>query len=200
MKNEKQLVLFLKNGSSFNQTQLAAKINEKFPLLSSPIIVPFDEKDVNRPLIIFNQGLMGLSINYNEISFVYYEDDRCNEMIFDIMDLFSDYGLDFVRMGYINTFFKTKKDRENFKKKNFVDPSLCGSDFEFAWHNLVLIDSVSVNVWERYFTDLINKVDMGCIFDINTPIDEEYNIDSDFISSFLKKCDVFIKEKLECRF
>jgi hypothetical protein len=49
-----------------------------------------------------------------------------------------------------------------------------------------------VNVWEREMTDLMNGVELLSVYDINTPIDEEYNISSEFVKSFLKACDKYI--------
>ena len=67
MKNERQLVLFLKKGSKFNQTQVAAKINEKFEELGNPAILPVNDKNPTQPLIIFNQGIMNITMNYNDV-------------------------------------------------------------------------------------------------------------------------------------
>lgn len=201
MKNEKQIVLFLKSNTTFNQTQIAAKMTEKFSELGSPIILPPNENDTNQPLIIFNQGIMNVTINYNDVSMVFFEDnkDSCNELIVDLIDFFTDYSFDFVRMGYISTFLNGKKERENFKKKMFAEENVINDDFQLAWYSKESIDSVLVNVWERYFTDFNQNIDLVSIFDINTPIDEEYNISSDFVGNFLKKCDKFIENKLKDR-
>ena len=56
MDNEKQIVLFLKSGTTFNELQIAAKINERHPSLDSPITIPYDENNPNNPLFIFNKG------------------------------------------------------------------------------------------------------------------------------------------------
>ena len=51
---------------------------------------------------------------------------------------------------------------------------------------------VSVNVWEKEMTDIMNGVEFVSVYDINTPIDEVYNITSEFLSDFLKQCDKYI--------
>lgn len=202
MKNEKQIVLFIKSNTTFNQTQLAAKLNEKFPELGSPAIFPANDNDKNQPLMVFNQGVMGLTLNFNEASFIYFEDDKekCEKLLADIMDFFDDYGLDFVRMGYISTFLKGKKDLESFKAKMFKEPDeIIKEDFQLSWYTKTTIDSVLVNIWEKYLTDFYNKIDLVSVFDINTPVSEEYNISSNFVSDFLKKCDKYIDDKLKKR-
>ena len=50
MDNEKQIVLFLKSGTTFNELQIAAKINERHPSLNSPMTIPYDENNPNNPL------------------------------------------------------------------------------------------------------------------------------------------------------
>lgn len=201
MKNEKQVVLFLKPNTIFNQTQIAAKMTEKFSELGNPMILPPNDNDKAQALIIFNQGVMNVSINYNDVSMVFFEEekDACNKLVVDLIDFFTDYSFDFVRMGYISTFLNGKKERESFKKKMFASDDIINDDFQLAWYSKESIDSVLVNVWERYFTDFNQNIDLVTIFDINTPIDEEYNISSEFVGNFLKKCDKFIENKLKVR-
>ena len=114
MKNEKQIVLFLKKNSNFNQTQIAAKINEKFIELGNPIILPINNKDLSQPLIIFNQGIINLTMNYNEVSFVLLEEnyDKCFETMIEIIELLQYFSMDFVRLGYISTFIGEIKLRQ----------------------------------------------------------------------------------------
>lgn len=198
MKNERQIVLFLKKNTSFNQTQIAAKINEKFSELGNPVILPPNDKDPNQPLIIFNQGLLNLTLNYNDVSFVFFEEnkDKVEELMYEIITMLEDYSLDFVRFGYVSTYLGTKKEKEIFKEKVFKIDNMINDDFQLSWYTKELIDSVSVNVWERHFTDFANNVELVSIFDINTPMEEEFNITSDFIENFIKKCDKHINKKM----
>ena len=202
MKNEKQIVLFLKKNTTFNQTQLAAKMNEKFEELGNPAIIPPNEKDPNQPLIIFNQGVMNLTLNYNDLSFIFYEEEqeKLNDLIIEIVEFLEDYSLDFVRLGYVSTFLNTKKERDNFKKNMFKDENLMNDDFQISWYKKESIDSVVVNVWERHFTDLNNNIDFVSIFDINSPMEEEYNISSTFLDDFLKECNKYIEKKQNTRY
>lgn len=199
MKNEKQIVLFFKKGTSFNQVQLASKLNEKYSELGNPAIFPPNDKDPFQPLIIFNQSPLNLTINSREVSFMYRDDENSFDLIIKILELFEYFDLTFVRMGYISTYNHTKREKDKFKKLMFKDDNPINNDFQIAWYSKELIDSVSVNVWERHLTDVANRVEFASIFDINTPIEEEYNITSDFIKTFIKKCDKFIEEQLRNR-
>ena len=201
MKNEKQIVLFLAKNTDYNEVQLAAKLNENFPDLGSPITIPFNEKNPGAPLIVFNKGVINLTMNYNDVSFIYNrETEKENdELMLEIVS-FLEESLRFVRLGYVTTYNHTKVERENFIENVFKDRKMITSEFQLSWYTSSLIDSVKVNVWERHLTDIMNKVEFVSIFDINTPIDEENNINSDFLSSFLKKCDKDIKDRMNDRF
>jgi hypothetical protein len=202
MENEKQIVLFFKGGSEFNELQIAAKINERHPSLNNPITIPYDESNPNNPLIVFNKGLMNITVNRKDASFIFKDKDNkeCLEIINDIIEIFEENDIEFIRLGYISTHGHTKKDKEKFLKKLFVNPELISDEFNLAWYKSELIDSVRVNVWERHLTDMINKADFVSIIDINTPMDKEYNITSDFVIDFINKCDKYIDKKLDERF
>lgn len=197
MNDEKQLVLFFSKGTEIDNTQLAAKLNSKFSVLGAPVVLPFNPAKPEQPLIIFNQGLINLTVNITDISFIYSKADhnKLYDEIIDIIEFFEELDYSFERMGYISTFLHTKKEKEKFKENVFKDKSMINSEFQLSWYSKELIDSVSVNFWEKEMTDMINKVELVSIFDINTPIDEVYNISSDFLRGFIKKCDKFIEEK-----
>lgn len=197
MKDEKQLVLFFSKGTEIDNTQLAAKINSKFGILGSPAVIPFNPSNPDQPLIIFNQGSINLTVNRSDISFIYNSEDHSKlfAIVIEIIECFEDLDFTFGRMGYISTYLHTKKEREIFKEKVFKEDDLINSEFQLSWYSKELIDSVPVNVWEREMTDFMNNVELVSVFDINTPIDEEYNITSEFLKSFIKKCDKFIEAR-----
>ena len=201
MKNEKQIVLFLEKGTEFSEIKIASEINEKYPELGSPITIPFNPNNPDNPLIIFNQGIMSVTMNRNDLAFVYNREDdkKCFDMAIDIIELIEDYNVKFNRLGYVSTYLQDKKNKTKFLANTFKDKDMINDEFNLAWYKNELIDSVRVNVWERHLTDMINKVDYVIIFDINTPMGEEYNITSDFTNDFIKTCDKYISKKISER-
>ena len=199
MKDEKQLVLFFREGSLIDGADLAAKLGKKFEFLNDPIVLPFDQKNPNQPLIIFNRGIINLTIGISDVSFVYNSEVHKDmyDDIMDIIEFLEELDYSFERMGYISTFLHTKKDKENFKKIMFSEEANIDSEFHLSWYKKELIDSVSVNVWQKGITDVINGVELVSIYDINTPINETYNISSEFLRDFIKQCDKYIKTKEE---
>lgn len=197
MKDEKQLVLFFSKGTKVDNTILAAKLKEKFDILKDPIVIPFNPNNPEQPLIIFNRGEISLTVGAIDVSIIY--DKKIHKEVYDtvieIIELFENLDYSFERMGYISTFLHSKKERENFIDKVFKEKVVAESEFNLSWYKKDLIDSVSVNVWQKGLTDLMNGIEFVSIYDINTPINEVYNITSEFLSDFLKKCDKYIAEK-----
>lgn len=197
MRDEKQLVVFFSKGTEVDYTDLAAKLNKKFECLNDPVVLPFNPNNPGQPLIIFERGLIKLSISIMDVSFV-YDKETHKEMydtIMEIIEYLEELDYSFERMGYISTFLHSKKEKEKFKNMMFSKDSIIDSEFQLSWYKKELIDSVSVNVWRKGITDTLNKVDFVSVYDINTPIDEVYNINSDFLKDFIKQCDKYIEEK-----
>ena len=197
MNDEKQLVLFFRQGTEINNVELAAQLNNKFECLKDPIVLPFNANNPNQPLIIFERGDIKLTVNISDVSFSY--DYKIHKDIYDtiieIIEYFEELDISFERMGYISTFIHSKEEKEKFKKNIFNDNNPIESEFQVSWYKKELIDSVSVNVWIKGITDMINRVEFVSIYDINTPIDEVYNISSEFLKDFIKQCDKYIEEK-----
>ena len=197
MRGEKQLVLFFRDGTKINGTLLASKLSSKFPILKEPIVIPLDANNPKRPLIIFDQGLINLTIYISDISFTYQSENHKEvyDIIMDIIECFEEEDISFERMGYISTFLHSREEKEKFKKHIFNEELKVDSEFQVSLYKKELIDSVSVNVWVKGITDILNNVELVTIYDINTPIDEVYNINSDFLKDFIKQCDKYILEK-----
>ena len=83
---EKQIVLFFKRGTMIESPQLAAKLNEKFPALLDPIVLPVNEKDLSQPLVIFNRGIFSLTISLTDMSII-YKADKHKEYFYTVVEM-----------------------------------------------------------------------------------------------------------------
>ena len=200
MREEKRIVLFLEKYEPFNKEELTKELEEKFPQLGKAMVRPVSSVVKNLPLIIFNKGIINLAINKRDVSFTYERKDKEAEKLFLEIMSFLEESFSFVRIGYVSSFEHTKKEKENFIENVFLDKKMITGEFQLAWHKNELIDSVKVNVWERHLTDMMRGLEFISIFDINTPIDEKNNINSDFVENFIKKCDKFIRDRINDRF
>ena len=99
MKEEKQLVLFFSKGTKIESTDLAAKLANKFQILKDPAVIPFNPNNPGQPLIIFNQGLIKLSVNIADISFIYDSENhkKYYDTIMNIIECFEDSDYSFER-------------------------------------------------------------------------------------------------------
>ena len=197
MKDEKQIVLFFSKGTVVDSTQLAAKLNAKFPMLGDALVIPFDQNNPTQPLILFNRGEIQLTVGIRDISFI-YKSEKHKEFFKEIIDMigfFEELEYSFERFGYISTFLHTREDRKKFIKNTFKDEDMIKSDFNLSWYSKELVNSVSVNVWEKEISDLMNNVELVSIYDINSPIDEVYNITSEFMEEFIKHCDKYLENR-----
>ncbi len=194
MKDEKQLVLFFSKNTKIEGAILAAKLTSKFSVLGPPAVIPFSINKPNQPLIVFNKGPISLNISNLDVSFIYDSEghEKTFETVIEIIEYLEDLDYFFERMGYVSSFLHSKKERKAFKENIFKDPDMFDSEFQVSWYKKELIDSVSVNVWEKDMTDMMNGIDFLSVFDINTPIDEVYNITAEFLDNFIKKCDKYI--------
>lgn len=195
MNEEKQIVLFFRKGTMVNGPELALKLSSKYNFLGAPTVIPFNPKDPSQPLVIFNQGIIEFTVSITDINIIYKSKnhEKLYDDIMSIIEYLEELDFSFDRMGYITTIMHSKKEKDVFKKNVFKDEDLITSEFQLSWYTKEHIDSVAVNVWEREMTDLMNGVELVSVFDINTPIDEQYNITSEFLRDFLKKCDKYIE-------
>lgn len=199
MKEEKKIVLFLEKDENINEKELVAKLEEKYPKLGKALILP-NNINGKASIIVFNRGIMNLTISKKSISFTFERNDKDAYELFLEITAYFDEDFDFSRLGYVTSYKHTNEERNNFLNNVFIDKKMITSDFQLSWYKEEHIDSVKVNVWERHITDLINGVEFISIFDINTPIDEKYYINFEFIENFLKKCDKFIVDRINDRF
>ena len=200
MKEEKRIVLFLERYVPFDKQELIKNLEEKFPKLGKAMTMPITNVVKGAPLINFNKGMLNLVIGKRDVSFTYDRNNKeAEELALEVMALL-DESFSFVRMGYVSSYEHTKEERANFIENVFKDKKMITSEFNLAWYKEELIDSVKVNVWEKHLTDIVRGVEFISVFDINTPINEKNNINSEFIENFIKKCDKFIRDRINDRF
>ncbi len=201
MENNIQIVMFFSKNVSYNPTKIAAKINELIPLLGQPLILPPAKEDNGQPLIIFNQNnTFQLTTNLGSVSFIFLSEHlkEYKKIVLQVLDIFDKEDIGFSRIGYVASNALSKKDIAKFKKRIFKDEELLeAEDFQLAWYKSIILDGTKVNCWERYFTDHDQSDKLVSIFDINTPLNEEYNVSEDFVDRYISNCNKFIEDKLK---
>jgi len=195
-----QIVLFFSPKTTFNSNQIAADINKKIPSLGNGIVLPINHNDPNIPTIIFNEN-QELNVNVTTIStnIIFGEKDlkKYKETILDIINIFSYNAVTFSRIGMVITRVLPNTDINKLKSKLFKDEELLETkDFLVAWHTPIHLDGTKFNCWERYFIDTPNDNLIG-VFDINTPIEETYYINEEFVDKCIIQSIRYVDRKIK---
>jgi hypothetical protein len=195
-----QIVLFFSPKTSFNPNQIAADINKKIPFLGNGIVLPINHNDPNMPIIIFNEN-QELNVSMTSISanIVFGEKDlkKYKEVILKILNIFDYNKVSFSRIGMVITRALPKTDIKKLKSKLFKDEEIIeAKDFLVAWHTPIHLDGTKFNCWERYFIDTTNNNLVG-VFDINTPVEETYYINDEFVDKCITQSIRYVDRKIK---
>lgn len=201
MNKDVQIVLFFKNNTNYNATKLAATINEKIETLQEAMVLPQNATKKEEPIILFNQNKeYQLTLNYETMTFMYYQENakKGKEILLQLLEIVEEEELEFIRIGYITSFElehkKVKKAKELFFALEEVKEA---EDFQLAWYSPVILKASKVNLWQKYLTDSMQTDKLIAIFDINTPVEEEYNITIDFVKDYLDGAEALVEKKIE---
>lgn len=188
MLEDRQLVVFFKN--AFDVDNVASILVKKFLFLGEVIVIPKNEEKT--PLIVFQKGEVKLMI-FDDSVHINYLKDFDFEQILEIVGTLENEGFEFKRMGYISNYFFNEEEKNRFIENTLVKDNKRNNHIQLYRFNMDLIDSVKVNVVEIEKTTEEFNIPMITMFDINTPVEDEYNITSSFLESFIKECDRYIR-------
>lgn len=195
MVEDRQLVLFFNN--SYDINLIADILVRKFSFLNEVLVIPPTEE--NAPNIVFQKGEVKLTIfrKYLNLNYLINFDF---DLIIEIIETLENEGFVFNRMGYISIYFHKIDEKIKFIENSFKKEEKRNQEFQLYRYSSDLIDSVKVNVVEIEKTNPEKDLPMITIFDINTPVDEIYNITSSFLGDFIKECDKYAKNVVRKNF
>jgi len=195
-----QIVLFFKPNTSFNPNQIAASINKKNSILGNAVVLPVNQNEPNMPIIIFNENKdVNLTVTSISTSLIFFEKDlqTHKKTIIDILNIFDHNSVSFSRIGIIITRSLPPSAIKKLKTTIFKDEEIIeADDFLIAWHNTILLDGTKYNCWERYFINSESK-NLMSLFDINTPMEETYYINEDFIDKCITQSIKYVNNKIK---
>lgn len=201
MKNSYQISLYLKEGTSYKEDELANKLKNALPSLKDPMIMSENANfpiEANAPIIAFikneniqfigNHYYMTINISGEEIK--NYK-DNFKKIINNLDDI------EFYRIGYVVSNSYDKNIIQKFKSDNFKKEEINNSnDFELSWLQDIEINSKKVNCWKRFFTDRNTNEMLNVIVDINTHENEKNDVNLEFIERFIEESDKYIKDNI----
>lgn len=199
MKDTKEIVLFFKEEARYSSLDVAKEIMNRYELLGEPVIIP-DNGDAKLPTIIFNKSadmqvqVSRISVNV-VVNYTYF--NELSSIVFDMVDLFEAFNLNFYRIGYISSVFLSPKYVSKVKERFFNIDNLEGmEDFNFSWYHAIEDKNGKINCWERIITDRVNFSDLLMQYDFNSPATEEVDFDMKYIKEFIKSTNEYIDERV----
>lgn len=200
MKDTKEVVLFYKDNVTFNIYEVAKEIEKRYEELGEANIIAQNDEP-NNVLFVFNQNPeLQMQTNKNFFSIVmnhnYFE--KIAVIVFDIIDAFLEFNVEFGRIGYISSCFLSPKyievAKERYlKKENLEDIH----DINLSWYRKIEMKYGILNSWERIITDEANFKDLLCQYDFNSPRESIVSLDMKYIKEFFKVANDFISSRTE---
>lgn len=201
MNKDVQIVLFFSKNTYYNATRLAAKINEKIEVLKEAMVLPQNGQKKDEPIILFNQNEdFQVTLNYEAMTLLYRSEkkEEGKKILLKLLEVILDEDLTFTRIGYISTNELAKKNVQLFKDSAFkIEEIKKSEDFQLSWYTPIMLSATKVNLWQKYLTDSMQTDKLIAIFDVNTPLEEEYLITIDFVDNFIEKTEELISKKIE---
>ncbi len=200
MKDTKEIVLFFKGNSQFKAIDVANEIMNRYPEIGNPIIVP-ERENKKIPVIVFNENpdlQMQVSLELFTIVVNHSYFDKLVTIVFDIVDTFAEFNVEFGRIGYISSVFLSPK-HINTAKKKYLSSKIIDevTDFNFSWYKKLECSFGSINCWERIITDGHSFNDLLCQFDFNTIATEVVSLEMKTIKEFFKLTNEYIEDRID---
>lgn len=200
MKDTKEIVLFFKDEITFKPVDVAKEILNRYPELGNPIIIP-ESDNKNVPVILFNENPdLQMQVSFKMFTIVMNHSyfDKVTSIVFDIVDTFSEFKIEFARIGYISSVFLSPKYIEKAKKKYLNSKNNDEiTDFNFSWYKRLECSFGSINCWERIIVDNNNFKDLLCQFDFNTIATDVISLEMKNIKEFFKLTNEHIEDRTD---
>lgn len=200
MKDTKEIVLFFDENTSFSPLEIAKELLSRYPELGEPIVLP-ESRNQGSPLVIFNTNVeIQMQVSSRSLNCVINHNyfNKISSIVFDLVDAFDTYGVNFVRIGYISNIFLAPKCVKIAKEKYLRLENLEDiEDVNLGWYRKIKCKYGDLNCWERIVTDKGEFEDLLMQFDINSPRTTKVSFDIKYIKEFIKTAEDFIEERTQ---
>lgn len=194
MENNIQIGLFFNRDHYFDTILLASKFKEKVEDLGDGAVIPYNG-DISSPLIIFDNSIqikLMVFANHVLITLPVNQEIFFKKNLKSIIDVLEKEKIELTRIGYLKTIILGEQESILFKNNAFDDNEILHADeYQVSYYKLIKINNLNVNCWKKYMTD---KSKFIISFDLNTLMEEEQNIDYNYVINYIKNCDNYIEE------
>lgn len=202
MKEHIQIVYFFAERIIYDPIKIADSFKNEFPILGEPIIMPINihpTNDNNSLVAIFNQNeYLHITLTFSSFIVTIFKDyqfERDN-IISKFFKVANKNSFNFSRFGYVNNWLLPETAVANFKNEKFQDQEIIEAlEFDLAWFNVIKLDGLEVNYWQKYRTNKMLTNDLFVTYDVNTLVDDKLNINYDFTINFINTADKLLNLK-----
>ena len=199
MNDIREVVLYFKEGCRLVPFNIAKAISDRFDEIGSPTILN-PEVNSNQPMVIFKENeQMMITVTQMTVNLVVTEKHfkKLDTIIFDLVDLFDEIDIEFVKIGIIFSIFLSEKNKEIFMNKLLNTNNIPDDveDFNVSLYRKIDFRKTKLNCWERVITNSEQFNDLLIQFDFNTLSEEVVNIDMKFIRELIDVSDKYIEER-----
>lgn len=194
----KEVVLFFKKNTKYDIDDITTEITKRYPDLGVANILSY-ESGTGMPLFYHGGDPdMVLSADYSSLSIIVHEKyfDALPVIVFDMVDIFAEVNVKFVRMGYVSSFYEKEEDIESIRDRYLKTDNIGDiHEFDIGWYKNLKAHFGNINCWEKLITERGNIRDLLCQYDCNTPIDQIFNFEMKNIKEFFKVADNYVLER-----
>ena len=197
MNDSKEICLYFDKNTSYNQVDVAKEIQDRYKELGEAIILP--NPNQNNPVLIYqNNPEFYLRCNYEILNFVvnhtYF--NKLDTIIFDLVDIFEEFGVKVVRIGYVSNIYMNKKDIEKYKKTYLKEDKVKDmKEYQLYLYKELETKYGNLNAWERVISEGNKKHDLLLQYDFNSMQEDKLDVDMKYIKEFLKVSNEYIESR-----
>ncbi len=198
MNDSKEICLYFDKNVNYNPIDIAKEIQDRYKELGSPVILPVsNNKEV--PTIIFQENPeFFLRCNFNTLNFVvnhtYFK--KLETIIFDLIDIFEEYNVKFIRIGYVCNIYMTH-DKVDMYKNIYLkeDKTKDMEEFQLYLFKELSTKNGNINSWERIISEGNKKHDILLQYDFNSKQEDKIDFDMKYIKEFIKVSNDYIESR-----
>jgi len=198
MNDSKEICLYFEKNSTYNPIDIAKEIQNRYKEIGEPIVLPVsNNKDL--PLIVFqNNSDFYLRCNYHTLNFVvnhtYFK--KIETIIFDLIDLFEESNVKFIRIGYICNIYLSSNLVDKYKKLYLKEDKVSDmEEYQIYLFKELKTKYNNINSWERIFSEGNNKHDLLLQYDFNSRHEDKIDFDMKYIKEFIKVSNEYIESR-----
>lgn len=197
MNDSKEICLYFDKNTNYNPVDIAKEICDRYKELGNPLILP--SQGGNAPIIVFQENPeIFLRCNYFTLNFVvnhtYF--NKLESIIFDLVDIFEEYKVKFVRIGYVNNLYYDK-DKIEKARLLYLNDKISSDMEEYQVYLYKQLETKygMINAWERVISEGNKKHELLMQYDFNSKQEDSIDFNMKYIKEFIKVSNEYIESR-----